>query len=162
MTPYNTLSGSIRVRMLLPILIFLTVGFAVQAQAQTMMPLPAYGSTYTSTQIRGYWFQAPVDFTIVGVKVPTDIGTTAQNVQIIKFAAGPPPVYATSTNAHTTLGLWTNVNTTTMIPCNINIKAGDYIAVFGTRASGTNMANSYATPAGPYVSSILGLSLIHI
>ncbi|MBE0643078.1 MAG: T9SS type A sorting domain-containing protein [Bacteroidetes bacterium] len=132
------------------------LGFGLQAQAQTQLPLPSYGSTYTSTQIRGYWFQAPTDFTIVGVRVPTDIGTTAQNVQIIKFAAGPPPVYATSTSAHTTLGLWTNVNTTTIIPCNINIVSGDYIAIFGTRTNGGSMNNSYATPAGPYTSSVLG------
>ncbi|MCZ7556426.1 MAG: T9SS type A sorting domain-containing protein [Bacteroidia bacterium] len=139
--------------LVLPALIF---GVLSQAEAQTMMPLPGYGSTYTSSQIRGYWFQAPTDFTIVGVRVPTDIGTTPQNVQIIRFAAGPPPVYATSTNAHTTLGLWTNVNTTTIIPCNIDIKSGDYIAIFGTRNNGTNMNNSYATPAGPFNSSILG------
>jgi hypothetical protein len=139
--------------LVLPVLFF---GAILQAEAQTMMPLPGFGSTYTANQIRGYWFQAPTDFTIVGVRVPTDIGTTPQNVQIIRFAAGPPPVYATSTNAHTTLGLWTNVNTTTMIPCNIDIKSGDYIAIFGTRTNGTNMNNSYATPSGPYVSSILG------
>jgi len=159
MNNYMSLINRIRTRVFaiaLPLLLLSVLGIVQQAQSQTMMPLPGYGSTYTSTQIRGYWFQAPVDFTIVGVKVPTDIGTTAQNVQIIKFAAGPPPVYATSTNAHTTLGLWTNVNTTTIIPCNINIKSGDYIAIFGTRTNGTNMNNSYATPAGPYVSSILG------
>jgi hypothetical protein len=131
-------------------------GAGFTAVAQTMIPLPQYGSTYTSSQIRGFWFQAPTDFTIVGVKVPTDVGTGAQSVQIIRFNAGPPPVFATSTTAYTTLGLWTNVNSTTIIPCNINIQDGDYIAVFGTRASGTNNANSYGTPAGPNASSILG------
>jgi len=151
---YTSLRRRVSVAAFALTLVFL--GSVLQTQAQTLMPLPNYGSTYTSSQIRGFWFQAPTDFTIVGVRVPTDVGTTPQNVQIIKFNAGPPPVYAASTSAHTTLGLWTNVNTTTMIPCNINIVAGDYIAVFGTRNSGTNMANSYATPAGPFTSSVLG------
>ena len=144
---------------LLPVLFLSITGMLLETQAQTMMPLPGYGSTYTANQIRGYWFQAPTDFTIVGVRVPTDIGTNPQNVQIIRFAAGPPPVYAASTSAHTTLGLWTNVATTTMIPCNIEIKMGDYIAIFGTRNNGANMNNSYATPSGPFVSSVLGFPL---
>ncbi|MBR9976936.1 MAG: hypothetical protein KFH87_02505, partial [Bacteroidetes bacterium] len=153
---HSSITGNRVLSIIFAVIFSHMVGASFIAEAQTMLPLPQYGSTYTSSQIRGFWFQAPTDFTIVGVKVPTDVGNGAQSVQIIRFAAGPPPVFAASTTAHTSLGLWTNINTTTVIPCNINIQSGDYIAVFGTRASGTNNANSYGTPSGPYSSSILG------
>jgi hypothetical protein len=117
---------------------------------QTMMPLPPHSSTYSS-MIRGYWFQAPTDFTIVGVRVPTDASSDAQSVQIVRFTAGPPPQFPGVTNNHVSLGLWTNVNSTTMIPCNINIQSGDYIGIYGTRG---NAVNSYG--AGPWNTTILG------
>ncbi|MBE0646012.1 MAG: hypothetical protein IH600_18160 [Bacteroidetes bacterium] len=132
-------------------LVFL--GFGLQAQAQTMMPLPTYGTTYSGS-VRGYWFTAPTAFTITGVRVPTDVGTTAQSIQILKFTAGPPPAYASSTTAYNTLGLWIDVASTTIIPCNINIAAGDIIGILGTRA--TSMC-SYASTSGPFASTILGM-----
>jgi hypothetical protein len=118
--------------------------------AQTMMPLPPQSSSF-SGMIRGYWFQAPTDFTIVGVRVPTDASTAAQSVQIVRFTAGPPPLFPGLTNNHVSLGLWTNVNTTTMIPANINIQSGDYIGIYGTRGAAIN---SYGT--GPFNTTILG------
>jgi hypothetical protein len=127
---------------------------SLPAEAQTMLPLPTYGSTYSGS-VRGYWFQAPVSFMITGVRVPTDIGTTAQSIQIVRLTA-TPPAYAASTTAYTTLGLWTNVNTTTVIPCNILINANDIIAIFGVRGSSTN---SYASTSGPYMSSVLGVPM---
>ena len=59
------LHGNGRMVVMTMLVLCTLLGTATQAQAQTMMPLPAYGSTYTSTQIRGFWFQAPTDFTIV-------------------------------------------------------------------------------------------------
>ncbi|MCB2204964.1 T9SS type A sorting domain-containing protein [bacterium] len=136
-------------------LLFLLSPLALQAQ--TMIPLPNYGSTYTASQVRGFWFTAPTDFVIVGVRVPTDVGTTPQSVQIIKFANTPPAYPTTATG--TTLGLWTNVTGTNIISCYVEINAGDHIAVFGARSGGgTTNYNSYATPAGPFTSSILGQS----
>ncbi|MCB2205321.1 T9SS type A sorting domain-containing protein [bacterium] len=124
-------------------------------EAQTMIPLPNYGNTYTASQVRGFWFTAPTDFVIVGVRVPTDVGTTPQSVQIIKFANTPPAYPTTATG--TTLGLWTNVTGTNIISCYVEINAGDIIAVFGARSGGgTTNYNSYATPSGPFSSSILG------
>ncbi|MDT8324511.1 MAG: hypothetical protein RRA94_10385, partial [Bacteroidota bacterium] len=126
--------------------------------AQTMLPLPAHGSTYSASQVRGFWFTAPTDFVIVGVRVPTDVGTTAQNVQIIKFANTPPAYPTTATG--TTLGYWNNVAGTSIIPCYVEIQAGDHIAIFGARdGGGTTNLNSYATPSGNYTSSILGQSV---
>ncbi len=89
MTIFGFSTEAINRRMFLALLPILLCCGMLQVQAQTMMPLPGFGSNYTSTQIRGYWFQAPTDFTIVGLRVPTDIGTTPQNIQIIRFNSGP-------------------------------------------------------------------------
>jgi hypothetical protein len=41
-------------------LLFVTLSF-IQANAQTMIPMPGYASTYPGNS-RGMWFQAPVGF----------------------------------------------------------------------------------------------------
>jgi hypothetical protein len=152
MTRYNTRRPVTGMPFLFALcaLVLSAVPLQFEAQAQTMMPLPPHSSSY-SGMIRGYWFQAPTDFTIVGVRVPTNASTAAQSVQIVRFTAGPPPLFPGLTTNHVSLGLWTNVNTTTMIPANINIQSGDYIGIYGTRGSAVN---SYGT--GPFNSSILG------
>jgi hypothetical protein len=138
-----------------------TVGLLLMAgvstMAQTMMPLPAHGSVYTAAQVRGYWFTAPTDFMIVGVRVPTDGGMTgAQSVQVLRMNS-PITTWATMTTDHTSLGLWTNVAGTAVIPCMIPVSAGQQIVIMGSRASGTSNAHSYATPAGPAATTIMGM-----
>ena len=124
--------------------------------AQTMMPLPGHGSVYTAAQIRGYWFTAPVDFIIVGVRVPTDGGMTgAQSIQVLRMNS-PITTWGTMTTDHTSLGLWTNVAGTAMIPCMIPVRAGEQIVIMGSRASGTSNSHSYATPSGPFATNIMG------
>ena len=118
------------------------------AFSQTLMPLPPHGSTYTGLT-RGYWFTAPTDFTITGVRVPTDASTSSQNIQVINLAA-PPPSYSTVTNAFTTLALFQNVTGTTILPVNIPVSSGDIIGILGTRGT----SNSYGT--SPSVSAIDG------
>ncbi|PLX31762.1 MAG: hypothetical protein C0600_04790, partial [Ignavibacteria bacterium] len=135
------------------------MGLFATTSAQTMMQLPPYGSTYTSSQVRGYWFQAPTDFRIVGVRVPTDVGTAAQNIQIFKVNGNPSVIctYPTLTTNYTTLGVWYNVNSTAMIPCDILVQTGDYIGIVGARGTnGGTLANSY-DGSSPYNTSIFGL-----
>ncbi|MCB2203108.1 T9SS type A sorting domain-containing protein [bacterium] len=127
-------------------------------QAQQMMPLPAYNNTYNG-QVRGLWFTAPADFRIVGLRVPTDVGTGVQNIQVVKMNAALQPWPATTTN-YTSLGVWTNVNSTNMIPCDILISNGDIIGIIGTRGSnGSTQANSYSVGNSPWTASngIFGL-----
>ncbi|HZO12921.1 MAG TPA: hypothetical protein VFB62_06675, partial [Polyangiaceae bacterium] len=103
-----------------------------------------YGSTYSSSSgTRGYWFQAPVTFTIKELRVPIDVGTAAQNIQVVRFNSGPPPDYSASTTNHTTLGLFQNVPGTSYIVVNIPVMAGDYIGILGARGT-TTLSNSYA------------------
>ncbi|PLX25615.1 MAG: hypothetical protein C0600_11745, partial [Ignavibacteria bacterium] len=139
-------------------IVSIVAGMAYTSSAQTMMPLPPHSSTYTSSMIRGFWFQAPVDFKIVGVRVPTNASSAAQNIQLFKMGGSPASicVYPTLTTNYTTLGYWTNVNSTAMIPCNILVQAGDYIGVVGARGTnGGTLYNSY-DGSSPYASSIFG------
>ncbi|MBZ0137345.1 MAG: hypothetical protein K8I27_13345, partial [Planctomycetes bacterium] len=126
---------------------------SVTAFAQTMMPLPPQSSIYTSSQVRGYYFQAPTSFTITGLRVPASAGTGAQYIQVMRLPAAPP-FYSASTSTHTTLAFIQNLPGTTIAAVNIQVNAGDHIGILGARVSGTNMANSYAT--GPHATNING------
>lgn len=116
----------------------------------TMMPLPANAGGY-SGNIRGYFFTAPVSFTIVGLNVPTDVDAGAQTVEILRFnSAGDPPAYPGLTNNFTSLGYWNGVNSN-MINTNIQVNAGDVIGIYGWRGSN----NSYSS-GGSFQSTIAG------
>jgi hypothetical protein len=116
-----------------------------------MMPLPAQAGSYGGN-IRGYFFTAPVAFTIVGLRVPTDADPGAQTIEILRFnSAGDPPAYPGLTNTFTSLGYWNGVNTTTMINTNIQVNAGDVIGIYGWRGT----TDSYSS-GGSFVSNIAG------
>jgi hypothetical protein len=115
-----------------------------------------HSSTYTGTLTRGFWFTAPVKFTIVGLRVPTDVGTAAQNVQVVKFAS-PPPTYSASTTAHTTLAYHRGVAGSSWISVNIPVARGDIIGILGARG-GSTMSNSYSG-SNPYNSTIAGAAV---
>jgi hypothetical protein len=116
----------------------------------TMMPLPAQAGTY-SGNIRGYYFTAPVDFVISGVRVPTDADPGAQTIELLRFTAGGPPEYPGLTNSFTSLGYWNGVNSTSVINTNIQVYAGDIIGVYGWRGT----TDSYSA-GGSFVSDIAG------
>ncbi len=102
-----------------------------------------FGSNFTGTGMtRGYWFQAPVAFTIKGLRVPTDVGTLVQNIQVVRFNSGAPTT--SPTTDFTTLHLSQNVPGTNWIAVTIPIQAGQWIGVLGARGT-TTMNNSYGT-----------------
>lgn len=107
------------------------------------VPNPSYDRTYTAQQTRGYWFTAPVNMTITGLKVPTDVGTLPQSVQLVRFV-GPPIPFPGPGNAFTTLYLGQNIASTGVLPVNVQVNAGDVIGVIGGRGNAGNMNNSYA------------------
>lgn len=113
-----------------------------------VIPQPAQVSSF-NPWVRGFSFTAPVDFTITQLFVT---GTGNQSIAVVKFIPPqPPPAYPATTNAFVTLFVTQNNPSTTPIPVNIQIAAGEVIAVMGQRGGTVPYG-----PAGQYVSSIAG------
>jgi len=113
--------------------------------------LPAQGTTY-SGNVRGYYFTAPDDFVITGLRVPTTNSVGPQNISILKFNSGVPPLFSATTNDFIELGYWANYTASDTIYVNYPITAGDIIGIYGNRDD----INSYA-PA-PATTTIGGIS----
>jgi len=114
------------------------------------IPLGAQTGTFTGS-VRGYYFTAPVNFTMTALRVPTDASSGTQNIAVMRMTgAVAPPAFPATTNAFTTLFL-TQVNPAVgNIPVNIPILAGEVIAIMGNRVN----VNSYR--AAPNTTTIAG------
>ncbi|MEM9875776.1 MAG: hypothetical protein AAF928_12835 [Myxococcota bacterium] len=125
--------------------------------AVTDVDVGPFGSIFSSTLTRGFWFTAPVNFTIVELRVPTDVGTQApnnQNIEVVRFTGGPPPNFSMTTTSYVSL-FYTNSDTSSnYIPVSIPVQAGDIIGILGARGT-TTMRNSYGTTT-TYATTILG------
>jgi PKD repeat protein len=131
---------------------------AAIAYSQTTIPLPPYGSGY-SGNTRGMWFTAPTNFTIVGLRVPTDVGTGAQSLHLVKFSSAPP-AYSSTTTSFTTLYYGANIAGTNFITVNIPVKTGDVIGCLGARNNGSGTGvTSYANSTSPFTSNIAGFNI---
>ena len=125
--------------------------------AQSLIAVPGFGSTFSSAALtRGFWFQTPVDMTIVGLQVPDESKHGLQNVAVYKLA-GVPPTYATSTTGGLLFYKGGEPSTST-IQCSITFKKGDYVGIIGACGDSTTMRSSYATPTGPFATTVLGQS----
>ena len=111
-------------------------------------PLGGESSTLNGNA-RGYWFTAPVDFTITGLQCLASGNT--QNIAVVRLN-NIPPTYSSTTNDFATLFLSQGNPDTGVIACNIPIYAGDIIGVLGTRSSDGH--NSYSD--NPYFTTIAG------
>ncbi|MBL4705081.1 MAG: T9SS type A sorting domain-containing protein [Flavobacteriales bacterium] len=113
--------------------------------------LPPHGSVY-SGNVRGYYFQVPVDMKITKLRVPTEASTGSQNVAVLNFGTSPPPLWASTTNAFVEKGYWQNFvddgfGNDTIYTC-IDVYAGQYIGIYGNRTDN----NSYASaPWGTHI-----------
>lgn len=112
-------------------------------QAQTMIPIPAHSTTY-SPQIRGFWFTAPVDFVITGLRIPSEAGSGLQYIQVFKINDAVPVVYSTTSTNFTSLHVTYGATNGVIQAVNIPISAGDKIGIVGQ--AGT--VNSYGTVSG--------------
>ncbi len=95
---------------------------------------------------RGYWFVAPVDFTITGLSVPTNGPGTGATLEVIRLNSIPPE-YSSSTNDFTQLGYWSDVTTAV---ADIPVTAGDIIGIFGWADGMT----PYRNASGPYQTTL--------
>lgn len=126
----------------------------------TLMPIPPQTSTFTGNT-RGYWFTAPTDFTVTGLRVPIDIPGD-QTIEIIRFNSGPPPVYSGTTNDFVSLGRWVGVAGTGFITCNIPVANGDYIGILGCRGTTTSYgSNNYSTSIGGNAVTLVRMGMQH-
>ncbi len=126
--------------------IMMTIGLVLSlqyAQGQTMMPLPNHATTYTGN-IRGYWFTAPIDFVITGLRIPSEAGSGLQYIQVFKINDATPVVYATTSSNFTSLHVTYGATNGVIQAVNIPISAGDKIGIVGQ--AGT--VNSYGTVSG--------------
>ena len=127
------------------------LGCVSTVTAQTLMPLPGYVRTFTGS-VRGYYFTAPVDFIIVGLRVPDELGNGLQSVEVVRFdGATPPPAFPGNTNAFVSLARFVDEPSANILAVNIPVLAGEVIGIYG-QASG---ANSYG-PSGTFLSNIFG------
>lgn len=111
-------------------------------------------ATVFSGDPRGFWFTAPVNFTIVGLRVAIEAGTSGQTqtVEVVRFPAGVPP-FSNPSTTHVSLATFVNQPGATFISTSIPITSGDVIGIIGYR--GTGESNSYAAN-NSVSSSILG------
>jgi hypothetical protein len=117
----------------------------------SQLVMPPQTSNY-SPQARGYWFTAPTDMTITGLRVPTDASTGNQSIAVVKFNSAVP-FFSSTSNDFTVLYLTQNNPDSGVLSVSIPIVSGSIIGVLGVRGSGVN---SYASPA-PVSSSIFGI-----
>lgn len=127
---------------------------AIAAMATTVVPSQAatidvgtQTGTYP-TNVRGFWFTAPIDFLITGVDVPTTASTGTIYAALLRLAAVPPNYSSTTTDYDVLYELRDSAIGSSGL--SIMVNAGDIIGVLGYRGG----LNSYAT--APVLSSVLG------
>lgn len=118
-----------------------------------IVPLPAFGSTFSGNLTRGFWFQSPTRFSIITAKVPDETNNGTQNVAIFRLAAAPPVFSGTATGGLEFFA--SGQPSASNLPCVVSFDAGEFVGVLGACGT-TSMLNSYGTPAGPFASSVLG------
>ncbi|MBT3222814.1 MAG: hypothetical protein HN348_27370, partial [Proteobacteria bacterium] len=109
-------------------------------------PLPEHEDEYIGGA-RGYHFTAPMDMRISEVRVPADVSSDPQHIQIVSFGASWP---VTRTD-FTTLAYAGWAAESDWATVNVDISAGERIGILGTRGvDAASQANSYG-PVNPWV-----------
>jgi len=117
------------------------------------LDLPPYVSTFSSsTRTRGYFFQAPIDFQIVGLNVPNEANEALQNVEVFIMDSQPPEFGASSSGGSVFYANMAPADQ--VIATDICVPAGKWVGILGATGT-TTMRNSYSA-SGCFGSSIGG------
>ena len=116
-----------------------------------------YGSISSSAQSPGYYFEAPAAFTITGLRVPLDVGSAPQSVQVARLAA--PLANGFITTNFTTVVHQTGVNSADFITVNIPVKKGDALVIVGGRGAPTQTFSSFGA-APTYSTMVDGQAMV--
>ncbi len=130
--------------------------FSGLLHAQTEMPLPSHSNVYTG-YTRGYWFVAPMDFTISGLKVAPEAGSGMQYIHVMKCNDQFPVLFTAQSNNFVTLNYTSGAPNNTIVPVNIQVQQGDQIGILAT-VSGNG--NSYA--ANQVTTSTIGTHQVYL
>jgi hypothetical protein len=118
------------------------------------LAMPTFSRNVPAQETRGYYFTAPVDFIITGLRVPVAVGGTISGIAVVKFPVAPP-LYTNVTNTFSTLYLNQAIVGTSIVPVNIPVYTGDIIGVLGER----NDTSAYGPNLGTGVfPSTIGVS----
>lgn len=104
------------------------------------------GSGCCSDRTRGYWFVAPINFTIIGLSVPGNGDGSNSTLEVLRLNS-TPPLYSGTSNDFVSLGYWSGLPT---ITTNIAIGVGDIVGILGWRDEFTPYRDfgDYATSLG--------------
>ncbi|MCR9247667.1 MAG: hypothetical protein NXI31_21790 [bacterium] len=132
----------------------LVLAIAVPAQ----IPLPPQFFTITSSiDTGGFYFQAPVNFHILGLEAKNELNQPYQVVEVIDFGTTPPPTLPV-TRVGTQLFYANQELSDRIIDTSIPCVAGNWYGVLGACTSARTSATSYNAKAqfDTFPSDILG------
>ena len=132
------------------VLVLLMAGLAA---AQTMIPIPAFSRTYSATMTRGMYCEVPIDFTVVGLRVPDETNNGKQNVCLYKHTSAPPAYSGTVplTPVFSKFG----EPSANIIPCCEGFTKGEFMIVLGACGDSSRLHNSYSASTA-FPTTILG------
>jgi len=129
--------------------------FAPAARTQNTIPLPGYGRTYSAAAVtRGFYFQAPRNFTIVGLRVPNEMNVLQQGVAVYVMTSPPPAWPATGSGGLRYYGGFLPAGK--IASCNVPVNKNDWVGVLGACGDSSIVHNSYAAVSGAFPSRVGG------
>jgi len=129
--------------------------FALAAPTQNLMPLPGYGRTYSAAAVtRGFYFQAPRNFTIVGLRAPNEKNVLQQGVAVYVMTSPPPAWPATGSGGLRYYGGFLAAGK--VISCNVPVTKNDWVGILGACGDSSIVHNSYAATPGAFPSQVAG------
>ncbi|PHZ86150.1 hypothetical protein [Paremcibacter congregatus] len=125
--------------------------FTAQSASATALDIgTSSGSGCCQNLTRGYWFTAPVDFTITGLSLPGG-PVTDSTIEVLKFNITPPQ-FSSTTNDFTSMGYWEDVASVTT---SLAFSAGDIVGILGWADGFT----TYRDTNGDYDTSLGGQAI---